>query len=468
MYFKFFRFLSFVVYFSILSFSCKKDKSLPAPVGLSVTNISDSSFSINWTSVSGAVNYKITIATDASFISVISGYNELTVTNTNINVTTLTPYTKYFVKLVAYNGQILSDPVIGDFMTEDADGLVIVPWDTNKLYAFDARNGNVIWTFEGAPIFGTPIIQDSVVYVGSTDGRVYALNVADGSEKWKTDATSNAAIFTANPLINNGVVYIGDYGGRCHAYNAVDGSSKWSYDLPGPYKNINSTPILNGNTIYFASYDGKIYALDAGTGAYKWATASTGNPISSGMALVSDVIYVGAIPKVYAFNATTGTTKWVTPTPAFTHYSSSPTVANDMVFIGGDDGIMYAFNVADGSISWSKVLSPGSIVSSPIYKNGIIYVGGGDGKMYALQSGTGNLVWQNSDASSTRNIYSGPTLSERAVYSGTLEGNVAAMDIITGTTKWITTIAGARFQANPCVITYKGDVYYPGLSGDVQ
>jgi len=75
---------------------------------------------------------------------------------------------------------------------------------------------------------------------------------------------------------------------------------------------------------------------------------------------------------------------------------------------------------------------------------------------------------QNSDAGSTRNIYSGPVLSERAVYSGTLEGKVVAMNILTGATKWVTTITGARFQASPCVITYKGDIYYPGLSGDVQ
>jgi eukaryotic-like serine/threonine-protein kinase len=468
MYFKIFRFLSFVIYFSIILFSCKKHKNLPTPGGLTITNISDTGCTISWASVSAVAGYKITIATDASFISMVSGYNELPVTNTTINVTTLTPYTKYFVRLFAYDGQVNSDPVTGNFMTLDADGLVIIPWDNNKLYAFDARNGNVKWTFTGASIIATPIIQDSVVYVGSTDGRLYALNVGDGSQKWKSAATTNGAMFTANPLIKNGVVYIGDYGGKCHAYNAADGSSKWSYDIPSPYKNINSTPILNGNTIYFASYDGKIYALDAGTGLYKWATASTGNPISSGMALVNGVIYVGALPKVYAFDATTGSTKWVTPTPAFTQYSSSPTVANDIVFIGGGDGIVYAFKVADGSISWSKVLSTGSIVSSPMYKNGIIYVGGGDGKMYALQSSTGNLVWQNNDASSTKNIYSGPTLSERAIYSGTLEGKVAAMDIITGSTKWVTAIAGARFQANPCVITYKGDVYYPGVSGDVQ
>ncbi|HMJ46465.1 MAG TPA: PQQ-binding-like beta-propeller repeat protein [Ferruginibacter sp.] len=467
MHLKILSILSFTIFISIILFSCKKDQSLPSPASINITNLSDTGCSINWTAVSGASSYKITLALDASFLNVVSGYNEMAVTNTSIIVTTLTPYKKYFVKIIAFDGQDNSTPAITDFMTNDADGLVILPWDFNKLYAFDARNGNVKWTFTGAQIYATPIIQDSIVYVGGGDGRLYALNVADGSQKWRSATTTNGSFFTANPLIKNGVVYIGDYGGRCHAYNANDGSSKWSYDIPSPYKNINSTPILDGNTIYFASYDGKIYALDAGNGSYKWASASTGNPISSGMSLVNGTIYVGAIPKVYAFNATTGTIKWITPTPVYTQFTSSPTVVDNSVFIGGEDGIMYAFNTANGSITWSKSLSYGSIVSSPVYKNGIVYVGGGDGKMYALQSNTGNLVWQNSDAS-TQNIYSGPTLSDRAVYSGTLGGKVVAMNIQTGTTKWITAIPGARFEASPSVITYKGDVYYPGLSGDVQ
>lgn len=212
------------------------------------------------------------------------------------------------------------------------DRMVIVPWDQSSLYAFDAANGSVKWIFSGAPIFGTPIIQDSVVYVGSMDGRVYALHVSDGAQKWRSAVTSNASMFTANPLIKNGVVYIGDYGGKCHAYRASDGAAIWTYDIPSPYRNINTTPILNGNTIYFASYDGKIYALDAATGTYKWATASTGNPLTSGMSLVNGVIYVGASPKVYAFDATNGSTKWVTPFPVFVTFDSSPTVDNNTVY----------------------------------------------------------------------------------------------------------------------------------------
>jgi outer membrane protein assembly factor BamB len=448
--------------------ACKKDKSLPSPAGLTFSNISDTGCTINWTPVSNVVGYKITISTDSLFARILYGYNELVVTNSQINLTTLTPYSKYFVKIIAYDNNNRSNPVNGSFMTADADALVIIPWENKDLYAFDARNGNVKWSFGGAPIVATPIIQDSVVYIGGMDGRLYALNVANGSQKWRTDITSNGAIYTANALIKNGLVYIGDYRGRCHAYRVSDGAAVWSYDIPSPYANINSSPVLNGNTIYFASYDGKIYALDANTGAYKWATVSTGNPIASGMALVNGYIYVGTSSNVYAFDAGSGSIKWISSAPKFTQFDASPTLNKDTVFIGGMDGNMYAFNALDGAVFWTKNLGAGSIMSSPAYSNGIVFTGDGEGITYALASNSGNIIWNSSVGGSTKNVYSGPTLSARALYTASLEGSVEAFDMLTGAVKWIKTMDAARFSASPSVITYKGDLSSPGLSGAIQ
>jgi len=450
-------------------FSCKKkDTELPPSANLIVTNISDTSCLIKWDAVNGVTGYRITIAVDEFFNSTVSGYNKYETTNTEISIHTLTPYTKYFIRLVTYTDQKESAPVTTDFTTLDADRLVILPWDQDKLYAFDARNGQVKWTFSGARFFGTPIVANNIVYIGGMDNRLYAIDVTNGQQKWRSSTTGTAGYFTANALIKDGVVYIGDYAGRCLAYDASTGGERWYYDVPSPYKNINSSAILDGGTVYFASYDGRIYALDAATGVYKFKTPSTGNPIISGMSLIDGTIYVGATPKVYAFDAATGSLKWSTPSPQYTVYYASPTVAENKVFIGGEDGVMYAFNTADGSIAWSKVISTGSIVSSPVYRDGKVYFGGGDGKMYALQSSYGSQVWQSSAAGTTKNIYSGPTLSTQFVYSGTLDGQVVSMDIQTGVAKWVTTIAGARFQASPCVINYKGDVFYPGLSGDIH
>ena len=85
MFLKTLRFFPFGIIILVLLFSCKKNSSLPPPSGLTITNISDTGCSISWPAVSGANSYKITLASDASFFSVVSGYNAKMVTNTAID-----------------------------------------------------------------------------------------------------------------------------------------------------------------------------------------------------------------------------------------------------------------------------------------------------------------------------------------------------------------------------------------------
>ena len=60
-----------------------------------------------------------------------------------------------------------------------------------KLYALDTLSGKLLWSYEtGGEILSTPAVSDGVVFFGSKDGFVYALNASDGKLKWKfkTDA----------------------------------------------------------------------------------------------------------------------------------------------------------------------------------------------------------------------------------------------------------------------------------------
>jgi len=44
------------------------------------------------------------------------------------------------------------------------------------LYCLDAENGNLIWKFQtDGAITGTPFLAEDIVYIGSTDGKMYAL-----------------------------------------------------------------------------------------------------------------------------------------------------------------------------------------------------------------------------------------------------------------------------------------------------
>jgi len=448
--------------------SCKKDKpTIPGPGGLVVSNVTDTSCTISWQAVNNATGYKLTISADSLFNTTLPDYNALLITGTVENVFDLTPSTKYFIKVIAVSDNISSSPASTSFITLDADRLVIVGSENGNLYALDAKSGAVKWSLNTGKIYASATIVDKVVYIGSEDGRLYAINAVDGSIKWATGLAPTGSFYTASATVKNAVVYIGDYGGRFYAFNAADGTLKWYYDVPSPYRNIGTSSVIENGVVYFASYDGKIYAFDAVTGVFKWVSGSTGNPITSGLSLQNNTIYVGALPKVYAFDAATGVTKWISSTPQYASFSSSPTVKDNTVFIGGEDGTFYAYDASTGVLKWKKFLSNGSIVSSPIGVNGVIYIGGGDGKLYALNADSGDILWANADLG-TQNIYSGPTISAETIYGGTLSGNVFAVDAQTGVTKWKAPVSGGRFQSSPCILTYEGKVYHPGISGEIQ
>ncbi|MBK7919598.1 MAG: PQQ-like beta-propeller repeat protein [Chloroflexi bacterium] len=69
-------------------------------------------------------------------------------------------------------GQRFSSPAI-------ADGIVYFgSWDQN-LYAVNGRNGQQTWLFTTGGGVSSPTIADGVVYVGSDNGALYAIPEAE-------------------------------------------------------------------------------------------------------------------------------------------------------------------------------------------------------------------------------------------------------------------------------------------------
>jgi len=67
--------------------------------------VTASSFTANWSSVSGATGYRLDVSTSSSFGTFVPGFQDLDVGNvTSRSVTGLTPKTTYFYRVRAYNG----------------------------------------------------------------------------------------------------------------------------------------------------------------------------------------------------------------------------------------------------------------------------------------------------------------------------------------------------------------------------
>ena len=76
-----------------------------APSAQNASNVTSSSFSANWRSVSGATDYRLDVSTTNSFTTYVPGYQDLSVGNvTNFPVTGLNAHTTYYYRVRAFNG----------------------------------------------------------------------------------------------------------------------------------------------------------------------------------------------------------------------------------------------------------------------------------------------------------------------------------------------------------------------------
>ncbi len=232
------------------------------------------------------------------------------------------------------------------------------------------------WAYQTrGQIDSSPAVTGNVVYVGSADGNVYALDAASGAKKWAFRTGNNVA---SSPAVAGGVVYFSSTDDNVYALDAVSGAKKWAYRTGGQ---VSSSPAVVGGVVYVGSNYG-VYALDATSGAKKWAYR-TRFSVASSPAVAGGMVYVGSYDGIiYAFDAASGAKKWTYPTGGPMGIGSSPTVAGGVVYVGSTDGNVYALDATSGAKKWAY--RTGSIASSPAVAGGVVYVGSMNMNMYAF------------------------------------------------------------------------------------
>ncbi len=327
-----------------------------------------------------------------------------------------------------------------------------------------ARSGapgtSVRWTYTtGGPIESGLAVAVGTVYVGSQDGKVYALDAATGRLRW-TYTTGNLVL--SSPAVAGGTVYVGSDDGKVYALDAATGQVRWSYPTTGA---VDSGPAVAGGTVYVSSGNGNVqgtptgnvYALDATTGQVRWTyPTSSSYSVYSGPAVAGGTIYVGGDFNVYALDAATGQVRWAYPTGGAV--DSSPAVSGGTVYVGSGDDKVYALDAATGRLRWAYTTG-GAVDSCPAVAGGSVYVGSSDDKVYALDAATGRLRWAYTTGGE---VNSGPAVAGGTVYVGSWSRKVYALDAATGRLRWAYTTGGA-VDSSPAVA---GSIVYVGSNDD--
>jgi len=147
------------------------------------------------------------------------------------------------------------------------------------------RLAQVVWRFHtGGKVLSSPAIADGMVYVGSYDGKLYAVRSSSGRQLW---AFTTKGPVNSSPAVANGVVYFSSLDGNVYAVGAVDGRERWHFKtggerrftapgihgmiprtewMPDPFDVLLSSPVVSAGTLYIGSGDHHVYALDANSG----------------------------------------------------------------------------------------------------------------------------------------------------------------------------------------------------------
>ncbi len=131
-----------------------------------------------------------------------------------------------------------------------------------------APNTNqTLWSYTtgGFVLESSPAVAGGKVYVGSYDGKVYALNAITGAFIW---SYTIGGYVQSSPAVADGKVYIGSQNGPVYALNADTGALVWSYPMGG---GVVGSPAVVGGFVYVGSWDWKVYCLNAATGAFVWS-----------------------------------------------------------------------------------------------------------------------------------------------------------------------------------------------------
>jgi outer membrane protein assembly factor BamB len=164
------------------------------------------------------------------------------------------------------------------------------------VYALNAHNGSVLWTYHASgAVKASPSLSGGVLYFGDYSGNLQAVGEEHGHLLWRSGsggALLGSGTFYSTPAVMYGRVFLGNTDGRVYAYDASSGALDWAVQT-GAY--VYASPAVTnapglGPTIYLGSYDGTFYALNARSGHIEWQYHA-GGKISGSATIIGNIVY---------------------------------------------------------------------------------------------------------------------------------------------------------------------------------
>lgn len=308
----------------------------------------------------------------------------------------------------------------------------------------------VLWTFEaeGSAFEAGVVVEGGKVFVGDTDGTVYAIDLATGEKIWAQKFEDSG--FVASAAVAGDRLWIGDFLGTLRCLSTADGKEIWYEKLAAE---VMAGPMLHEGQLLVTTEGGTFTSFDADTGEQKWE-ATIDAPLRCTPTVVEGkALLAGCDSKLHAYDLTNG--KELGAIDIDGPSGSTPAARQGRIFFGTEQGTFYCIDTTK---------SPMEVVwqyADPRRRHGIrtaaavndkLAVFGSQGKAaYGIDIKTGEQAWI--FPTRTR-VESSPLIAGDQCVVATQRGKLSLVDLASGKANWEYD-AGGSFVAAPVVVDGK-------------
>jgi outer membrane protein assembly factor BamB len=300
-------------------------------------------------------------------------------------------------------------------------GTVYIGSDAGTVYALDAASGRLADTYRvGSAVSGVTVASETL-FASSADGKVQAINIGNLGYGWVSQP-AGAAIAGA-PVWGGNIVYAGSDDHYVYALDPRTGQRKWRAKSGGT--TLPSTPTGTG-VVWVGSQDGTLYVLSTSTGKVVGKLAA-GGPVGAAPVTVTGQVYAGTSKGLLWNLYYDDFTKRIEANWNFQAHgpimsAPVPAASGDITFVATGFGIVHA--VQSGHAVWNCQVN-GPVRSGLAVYDGMVYAGDDDGYLSAIDISTGTVSWKYPAGGAIRSIVLAK--DDGLVCIGTLDQRVHAL-----------------------------------------
>ena len=278
--------------------------------------------------------------------------------------------------------------------TGASDELVAVGSADGQILALGAADGVERWRAEvRGEILSAPAITSNAVVVRTVDGKLRALAASDGAELWTTEQQIPRLTLrgVATPVIARDLAISGFDNGRVLAVNMADGATVWDSPVSPSHgrtelerlNDIDAAVKVMGDDVFVAGFQGRAAMLALDSGQIWWT-----RDVSSyrGVDVDDEQMYVSTSNgELVALKRRSGIEVWRNDSLKFRSLSA-PVVVGEHVVVADLDGYVHWFDRATGTIAGRDKASGGRVTNPPLAVDNTLYLINDEGNVSALRA----------------------------------------------------------------------------------